>query len=107
MLDTPPPPDCHFPPNSPHDSRVGRTARYLNAGRALLLLLPSESEGMLPQLEGAKVPITVRTDSCAVLCCAVLCCAVLCCAVLCCAVLGWAGLGCAVLCCAVLCCAVL
>lgn len=37
--------------------RVGRTARYLSAGRALLLLTPEEKEGMLGLLEGAKVPV--------------------------------------------------
>ncbi|KAL4422731.1 hypothetical protein ABPG75_008928 [Micractinium tetrahymenae] len=37
--------------------RVGRTARYVSAGKGLLLLLPSEEEGMLAQLEEAKVPI--------------------------------------------------
>ncbi len=35
--------------------RVGRTARYLASGRALLLLVPSEREGMLKLLEEAKV----------------------------------------------------
>ncbi|KAF5838490.1 P-loop containing nucleoside triphosphate hydrolase protein, partial [Dunaliella salina] len=37
--------------------RVGRTARYMSAGRALTLLMPSEQKGMLAQLEEAKVPI--------------------------------------------------
>ncbi|PSC73011.1 DEAD-box ATP-dependent RNA helicase 32 [Micractinium conductrix] len=37
--------------------RVGRTARYVSAGKGLLLLLPSEREGMLAQLEEAKVPV--------------------------------------------------
>jgi superfamily II DNA/RNA helicase len=36
---------------------VGRTARYTATGRALLLLLPSEKEGMLQQLQEAKVPL--------------------------------------------------
>ncbi|GIL77456.1 hypothetical protein Vretifemale_6898 [Volvox reticuliferus] len=37
--------------------RVGRTARYLSSGRALLLLLPSEREAMLAALADAKVPL--------------------------------------------------
>ena len=37
--------------------RVGRTARYTATGRALLLLLPSEKEAMLQQLQEAKVPL--------------------------------------------------
>lgn len=37
--------------------RVGRTARYTAAGKGLLLLLPSEREGMLAALQGARVPI--------------------------------------------------
>ncbi|XP_061894630.1 probable ATP-dependent RNA helicase DDX10 [Entelurus aequoreus] len=37
--------------------RVGRTARYKEGGEALLLLLPSEEEGMLGQLRKKKVPI--------------------------------------------------
>ena len=32
--------------------RVGRTARYVATGRALLLLLPSEKEGLLQQVGG-------------------------------------------------------
>jgi hypothetical protein len=51
----PPPP----PPTRPRTRRVGRTARYLAAGRALLLLAPCEKEGMLAALEEAKVPIKV------------------------------------------------
>ncbi|KAL2913185.1 ATP-dependent RNA helicase dbp4 [Polyrhizophydium stewartii] len=38
--------------------RVGRTARYESAGKALLLLLPSEKDGMLEALEQKKVPIS-------------------------------------------------
>ncbi|EFJ48780.1 hypothetical protein VOLCADRAFT_60063 [Volvox carteri f. nagariensis] len=38
--------------------RVGRTARYLSSGRALLLLLPSERDAMLAALTEAKVPLT-------------------------------------------------
>lgn len=38
--------------------RVGRTARYMAAGRALLLLLPSEAAAMLAQLAAAKIPLT-------------------------------------------------
>ncbi|KAB5535369.1 ATP-dependent RNA helicase DBP4 [Coniochaeta sp. 2T2.1] len=37
--------------------RVGRTARYESAGRAVLFLDPSEEEGMLKRLEHKKVPI--------------------------------------------------
>ena len=37
--------------------RVGRTARYEKAGRAVLFLDPSEEEGMLSRLEAKKVPI--------------------------------------------------
>ncbi|KAK9351885.1 P-loop containing nucleoside triphosphate hydrolase protein [Lipomyces doorenjongii] len=37
--------------------RVGRTARFDSAGRALLLLTPSEQEGMQAKLEAKKVPI--------------------------------------------------
>ncbi|XP_070765413.1 probable ATP-dependent RNA helicase DDX10 [Enoplosus armatus] len=37
--------------------RVGRTARYKEGGEALLLLLPSEEEGMVGQLQEKKVPI--------------------------------------------------
>ncbi|KAJ5488494.1 ATP-dependent RNA helicase dbp4 [Penicillium diatomitis] len=37
--------------------RVGRTARYERAGRAVLFLDPSEEKGMLKRLEQKKVPI--------------------------------------------------
>ncbi|MCJ1369000.1 ATP-dependent RNA helicase dbp4 [Loxospora ochrophaea] len=37
--------------------RVGRTARYERAGRAVLFLEPTEEEGMLQRLEQKKVPI--------------------------------------------------
>jgi ATP-dependent RNA helicase DDX10/DBP4 len=37
--------------------RVGRTARYNRAGRAILFLDPSEEEGMLKRLEQKKTPI--------------------------------------------------
>ncbi|KAJ3346085.1 ATP-dependent RNA helicase dbp4 [Kappamyces sp. JEL0680] len=37
--------------------RVGRTARNEANGQALMLLLPSEREGMLKELESKKVPI--------------------------------------------------
>ncbi|CAN9512200.1 unnamed protein product [Ophioblennius macclurei] len=37
--------------------RVGRTARYREGGEALLLLLPSEEEAMVRQLQDQKVPI--------------------------------------------------
>lgn len=44
--------------------RVGRTARYEKAGRAVLFLDPTEEEGMLSRLEQKRVPIekiNVRT----------------------------------------------
>ncbi|KAJ6662342.1 hypothetical protein lerEdw1_012506 [Lerista edwardsae] len=37
--------------------RVGRTARYKEGGEALLVLLPSEEDGMIQQLSQKKVPI--------------------------------------------------
>ncbi|CAG8961632.1 hypothetical protein HYFRA_00006169 [Hymenoscyphus fraxineus] len=37
--------------------RVGRTARYERAGKAVLFLDPSEEDGMLKRLEHKKVPI--------------------------------------------------
>lgn len=37
--------------------RVGRTARYESAGRAILFLDPSEEAGMLKRLEQKKIPI--------------------------------------------------
>ncbi|KAI3430456.1 hypothetical protein D9Q98_005051 [Chlorella vulgaris] len=37
--------------------RVGRTARYVSSGKGLVLLLPSERDAMLAQLEEAKVPM--------------------------------------------------
>ena len=37
--------------------RAGRTARYNTAGESLLVLLPSEEEGMLKQLTAHKIPI--------------------------------------------------
>ncbi|XP_065834592.1 probable ATP-dependent RNA helicase DDX10 isoform X2 [Oscarella lobularis] len=37
--------------------RVGRTARYEKDGQALLILMPSESEGMLKVLEEKRIPI--------------------------------------------------
>ncbi|KAI6112360.1 DEAD-domain-containing protein [Pisolithus croceorrhizus] len=45
--------------------RVGRTARYDSSGKGLLLLLPSEQEGMLAALErkGVKIePIKIRSS---------------------------------------------
>lgn len=38
--------------------RVGRTARFNQGGKAMLLLMPSEKEGFLKRLETAKIPIT-------------------------------------------------
>uniref|UniRef100_A0AAZ3Q7T5 ATP-dependent RNA helicase n=1 Tax=Oncorhynchus tshawytscha TaxID=74940 RepID=A0AAZ3Q7T5_ONCTS len=40
-----------------HIHRVGRTARYKEGGEALLVLLPSEEERMLSQLQEKIVPI--------------------------------------------------
>ena len=37
--------------------RVGRTARFTSRGKAMLMLCPSEKEGMLSLLREAKVPI--------------------------------------------------
>jgi ATP-dependent RNA helicase DDX10/DBP4 len=37
--------------------RVGRTARFHKDGEALLVLVPSEEEGMIGQLEEKKIPI--------------------------------------------------
>ncbi|KAG9291025.1 hypothetical protein G9A89_012897 [Geosiphon pyriformis] len=37
--------------------RVGRTARYESSGQALLILVPSEEEGMIEALTKKKVPI--------------------------------------------------
>ena len=39
--------------------RVGRTARYTSGGKALLLLLPQEEEGMLKLLSDAKIKAKV------------------------------------------------
>lgn len=51
-----------FQADCPDDSatyihRVGRTARYDAGGHAILLLAPSEKEGMLKELQVKKVPI--------------------------------------------------
>jgi|LakMenEpi03Aug12_release.lakeMendotaPanAssembly.Ray.scaffolds.fasta_scaffold3074170_1 ATP-dependent RNA helicase DDX10/DBP4 len=37
--------------------RVGRTARLAAVGQSLLILVPSEEEGMLKQLRAYKIPI--------------------------------------------------
>lgn len=37
--------------------RVGRTARYTSGGKALLVLLPQEEEGMLKMLKEAKIQV--------------------------------------------------
>ena len=37
--------------------RVGRTARYESAGKGLLLLMPSEEEGMLAALKQKNIDI--------------------------------------------------
>lgn len=41
--------------------RVGRTARYKNNGRALMLLLPTEEEGMIPALTKQNIEVTRLT----------------------------------------------
>ena len=38
--------------------RAGRTARYVRAGRALLLLTPGEAPGMVKALAAAAIPVT-------------------------------------------------
>ncbi|KAM9384160.1 putative ATP-dependent RNA helicase DDX10 [Pholidichthys leucotaenia] len=48
--------DCPEDANT-YIHRVGRTARYKEGGEALLLLLPSEEEGMVRQLKKKKIPI--------------------------------------------------
>ena len=48
--------DCPEDANT-YIHRVGRTARYEKDGNALLILLPSEVEGMLEELEAKKIPI--------------------------------------------------
>ena len=57
LLACPPAPTVNAQADCPEDvpayiHRVGRTARYTHAGRGLLLLLPSEREGMLKQASG-------------------------------------------------------
>ena len=43
--------------------RVGRTARHTSIGQSLLILLPSEQEGMLKQLRIHRIPIeTIQVD---------------------------------------------
>jgi ATP-dependent RNA helicase DDX10/DBP4 len=37
--------------------RVGRTARFTNAGKAFTILAPSEEEGMKALLKEAKIPV--------------------------------------------------
>uniref|UniRef100_A0A4W4EET0 ATP-dependent RNA helicase n=1 Tax=Electrophorus electricus TaxID=8005 RepID=A0A4W4EET0_ELEEL len=48
--------DCPEDANT-YIHRVGRTARYKEGGEALLILLPSEEQGMISQLQEKKVPI--------------------------------------------------
>uniref|UniRef100_A0A673H4W3 ATP-dependent RNA helicase n=1 Tax=Sinocyclocheilus rhinocerous TaxID=307959 RepID=A0A673H4W3_9TELE len=48
--------DCPEDANT-YIHRVGRTARYKEGGEALLVLLPSEENGMIAQLQEKKVPI--------------------------------------------------
>ncbi len=49
--------DCPEDANT-YIHRVGRTARYEKDGKALLILLPSEEEGMLEALKAKKIPIS-------------------------------------------------
>ncbi|XP_020658821.3 putative ATP-dependent RNA helicase DDX10 [Pogona vitticeps] len=48
--------DCPEDANT-YIHRVGRTARYKEGGEALLVLVPSEENGMIQQLEQKKVPV--------------------------------------------------
>ncbi len=48
--------DCPEDANT-YIHRVGRTARYEKDGNALLILVPSEVDGMLKELETRKIPI--------------------------------------------------
>ena len=48
--------DCPEDANT-YIHRVGRTARYKKDGNALLVLIPSEEEGMLEALKEKKIPI--------------------------------------------------
>ena len=48
--------DCPEDANT-YIHRVGRTARYEKDGKALLILLPSEEQGMLDALKAKKIPI--------------------------------------------------
>ncbi|KAJ7320155.1 hypothetical protein JRQ81_019666 [Phrynocephalus forsythii] len=48
--------DCPEDANT-YIHRVGRTARYKEGGEALLVLLPSEENGIIQQLEQKKVPV--------------------------------------------------
>ncbi|KAK9402437.1 putative ATP-dependent RNA helicase DDX10 [Crotalus adamanteus] len=49
--------DCPEDANT-YIHRVGRTARYKEGGEALLVLLPSEENGMIQQLSQKKVPVS-------------------------------------------------
>ncbi|OQR74803.1 putative ATP-dependent RNA helicase DDX10-like [Tropilaelaps mercedesae] len=49
--------DCPEDPET-YIHRVGRTARFENAGKALLVLLPSEEEAMIKRLEERKIPVS-------------------------------------------------
>ncbi|XP_007431779.1 probable ATP-dependent RNA helicase DDX10, partial [Python bivittatus] len=49
--------DCPEDANT-YIHRVGRTARYKEGGEALLVLLPSEENGMIQQLLQKKVPVS-------------------------------------------------
>jgi ATP-dependent RNA helicase DDX10/DBP4 len=48
--------DCPEDANT-YIHRVGRTARYNKNGEALLVLLPSEEEGMLAEFNQKRIPI--------------------------------------------------
>mgnify|MGYP000004655574 CR=1 FL=1 len=57
--------DCPEDANT-YIHRAGRTARYETDGQSLLVLLPSEEQGMLKQLADKKIPIEqirYRTDT--------------------------------------------
>jgi ATP-dependent RNA helicase DDX10/DBP4 len=52
--------DCPEDPAS-YIHRVGRTARIMRKGHALLLLTPSEAPAMVPRLSEKKVPVSQIT----------------------------------------------
>jgi len=49
--------DCPEDANT-YIHRAGRTARYHKGGESLLVLLPSEEQGMVEELNAKKIPIS-------------------------------------------------